>query len=647
MNDSVRLRVDQLGAVLLFALILGLVAVAYAPGIGGSYHFDDETNLGGLESVTDLESAIAFVFEGIAGPTGRPIALASFAAQAYAWPSSPSTFLYSNICLHLLNGVLVVYLAHLLLLTRFGQRSQPDLTAIFAGGLWMLLPILASSSLLIVQRMTTLSATFVLLGFIAYLLSRERIHSRPITSLVLMTCSVIAGSVAAALAKENGALLPLLILVTEATLLPRPRVNSVVWTSWKAVALAAPSAILVGYILLSARYSEATLSFRGFTVADRLLSEAYILWEYVYRAFIPVASSLGPFQDDHVIHRDWSSLTSIWAAGGWVVVGLSAVLLRRRAPLFSFAVAWYLAGHLIESTVLPLELYFEHRNYVPLIGPAFALVVAVSSVNDRFIPITRAALGAYLLLLAIVLLNFTSLWGRPPVAAEVWAMQHPDSLRATQYRALQLMNAGDSDEVRRILQGYAESHPESASVALQVLMFDCVAEPDRSHEDRLQQIGEALRVAKFEYSVFDTLHDLYRTAKRERCHSVTGRAVYELAAAASENPAFRAVPTAHHNLHVLMAEEAVASRDLDLTMHHIELALSSHYTLSTLFMAVDVLVSAGLHQEADAFINDARSREPHHPVRAVLWRRQLDALQQAVDRHRPMDASFSVSAHTL
>jgi len=43
------------------------------------------------------------------------------------------------------------------------------------GALWLLLPILASSSLFIIQRMTTLSAAFVLTGLIFY--TRLRIHS--------------------------------------------------------------------------------------------------------------------------------------------------------------------------------------------------------------------------------------------------------------------------------------------------------------------------------------------------------------------------------------------------------------------------------------------------------------------------------------
>jgi tetratricopeptide (TPR) repeat protein len=41
------------------------------------------------------------------------------------------------------------------------------------------------------------------------------------------------------------------------------------------------------------------------------------------------------------------------------------VLKLRKWPLFSFAVLFFFLTHVIESTIIPLELIFEHRNYLP------------------------------------------------------------------------------------------------------------------------------------------------------------------------------------------------------------------------------------------------------------------------------------------
>ena len=56
----------------------------------------------------------------------------------------------------------------------------------------------------------------------------------------------------------------------------------------------------------------------------------------------------------------------------WVVlVGLALWGVRRRA-MWSFGLLWYLVGHSLESSLLSLELVFEHRNYVPSFGILFA-----------------------------------------------------------------------------------------------------------------------------------------------------------------------------------------------------------------------------------------------------------------------------------
>ena len=78
---------------------------------------------------------------------------------------------------------------------------------------------------------------------------------------------------------------------------------------------------------------------------------------------------MGLFHDDIAVSHGWlqpvSTLVSVIA---WGVLLIAALLVRNRVPIFTFAVLWYLVGHSMESTFLPLELVYEHRNYVPGIG---------------------------------------------------------------------------------------------------------------------------------------------------------------------------------------------------------------------------------------------------------------------------------------
>lgn len=613
-------------------LLAGLViaAVAYAPGLSGTLHFDDRANLDGLATVVDAESALEFVAQGSAGPTGRPLALATFVPQAYAWPEAPGVLLYTNVCVHLLNGMLVAWLLYLLGTAR--SRADAATVAAASGALWLLMPILASSSLLVVQRMTLLSATFSLLGFIGYLYGRALLERRPVVAFGAMSASLVLGTGLATLAKENGALLPVFVLIAEATLLPRParqdiaRLRSV----WNVVLLGVPTAALAVYVAQTAPYADSTVIVRGFTVTERLLTEARVLWEYLYHAFLPATSNLGPFHDDYPLATDWLRPSSLLAVAAWLGAAGGAVALRRRAPLFSFAVGWYLVGHMLESTVMPLELYFEHRNYVPLVGPIFALSAAVLGAPAKWRVGARAGLVVYGALLAGVLFGTTSLWGKPALAAEMWAIYHPDSQRATQYLMTQLQEDGYHRASLRTLRRYADAHPENASAPLQLVSLSCLLEPDEPLERAPAKLKAHVRDARYESSLFESLRELAGMARQGTCDALRAGLVYELAQAAASNPAYQADARVHHNLHVLMAEHAFNERNLDLTMHHIETALSVHYTMSTLKLAVRMLSGAGLHSAALEFVEEAPMHEPRNPLKAAVWRHELRALETFV-----------------
>ena len=162
-----------------FGAVLAFAWFCYQPAISGAFQLDDYVNLGGLAEVEDTASAIEFMFSGIAGPTGRPLALASFALQAEQWTQGPSAFLRVNILIHLVNAALLAAFLYQLSIQRAVARYEAALVATAAASLWVLMPLLVTASLLIVQRMTTLSAMFMLLGLNGYLYSRARIGIRP------------------------------------------------------------------------------------------------------------------------------------------------------------------------------------------------------------------------------------------------------------------------------------------------------------------------------------------------------------------------------------------------------------------------------------------------------------------------------------
>jgi hypothetical protein len=261
--------------------------------------------------------------------------------------------------------------------------------------------------------MTTMSALFMLLGLSAYLFARARVNDKPKRALAGMSTSLVAGTVLATLCKESGLLLPVLVLVLEATVLQRPTdIMARHWRIWQLIFLVLPLMLLLVYLASHFTYPDWRVASRDFNAWQRLLTEARILWLYLLKALFGIPGQLGNYQDAPTVSRSLFSSATFLACFAWLALLIASIVWRRRYPLFAVAVLWYLAGHLIESTVVPLELYFEHRNYIPIIGPLFALGSFLFLYSARLRRIASVGVPVFAFVSASFLYTFASLSGK-------------------------------------------------------------------------------------------------------------------------------------------------------------------------------------------------------------------------------------------
>src|SRR5690606_29320996 len=179
---------------------------------------------------------------------GRPLAMLSFVINDSAWPSSPWSFKYTNLMLHALVGVLVFGFArHLARLHLHENRSS--LAALIVAAAWLIHPMQLSTSMLVVQRMTQLSALFALAGLWAFLVLAHRAASSASSLLAVVVLGI--GTILATLCKETGALTPLLAHIILQTLmrerlqtLPRKSARILCWGTALPVALLAAAIAL-------------------------------------------------------------------------------------------------------------------------------------------------------------------------------------------------------------------------------------------------------------------------------------------------------------------------------------------------------------------------------------------------------------------
>ncbi|HET9034264.1 MAG TPA: hypothetical protein VFN25_15345 [Dokdonella sp.] len=450
--------------VLAILAVLALTAWIYLPGLTGPTLLDDDHNLAPLlEYISGQRSAVNVIFGNQSGELGRPLSLASFVANAVVTGASVYALKATNLALHLLTGIFVILLLQRLLARDPLTVRHAHWIGLLLGAIWLLNPLQISTVLYVVQRMAMLAALFSIAALLAYVAGRERIErGQPGAGWLLFGAFPLFLLLGLA-SKENAALIPLLIAVLEWTLFAPARSTGSnsnsgpkLLKTWLALFVAIPVGLgMVALIWLH----DGLLNYAGrdFTLIERLLTEARILWDYIGAWLLPVGDQLGVFHDNYLLSTGLlSPPTTIVALLGWgAIIGL-ALYLRRRAPLFSVGVLFFLCGHLLESSILPLELYFEHRNYLPSLGLLLALTGLVAWLSQRLPQGTSIShrLGFLILIALLPAYAFTtwvqaSIWGKPTL---FWAQQeasHPDSVRVRAELSNQAIEAKNLPEALR------------------------------------------------------------------------------------------------------------------------------------------------------------------------------------------------------
>lgn len=456
-------------ALCLFLITL-IAALVYFPGLTGGFLFDDYPNLdamGHLGGVTNWETFKAFVLSGWSGPTGRPLSLASFLLDDNTWPSSAPLFKQTNLLIHLLCGLLLCWVVLLLMRNmKTVTEAQAQWIAVLACSFWLLHPYMVSTTLYVVQRMAQLATLFSLLGILIYLQARLQLQHSPKRAYLGMTFAIGIGTLLATFSKENGALLPLLILVIECCM---PKQGKPVW-QWRALCLWLPS---IALMLLLARYvdfSENPWPNRNFNMIERLLTESRIVSEYLFHLFVPRIEGNGLYQDGYVISKGlFQPVTTILAMAFLSVLTVLAFMLRKSFPVITLAILFFLAAHLMESTVIGLELYFEHRNYLAALFLFLPVAYYAVKFTQRY-RILPLILACLLILLASMTYLRATLWSDSDQLELFWVQSATDSPRAINSLAAMYMRNNEYEKANALLQEQGQRLSHSSLLTARLLL---------------------------------------------------------------------------------------------------------------------------------------------------------------------------------
>ncbi len=272
------------------------------------------------------------------------------------------------------------------------------------------------------------SLGFYLKGRMALAIERKR-------AAIFLCLSMFPFALLSVLSKENGALLLLLIVIFELSIF-REAQRTQFFKIWYRIAVQLPLIIVFGYLLITFSTSMEGYDYRHFGLLERLLTESRVLLSYLSRILIPTSMSSSLYHDDLRVSQSLiqpvSTLLSLLILFALAVL---ALVFRKNQPMLFFGIAWFFAMHFLETSYLPLELYFEHRNYMAMIGPLITMVwyIFVFVMNDRSeARVTQVSVVLLLFFLSISWQTWqrAKLWGNAGDLVTSWAYENPDSSRA-------------------------------------------------------------------------------------------------------------------------------------------------------------------------------------------------------------------------
>jgi hypothetical protein len=434
------------------------------------------------------------------------------------------------------------------------------------------------------------------------------------------------------LAKENGALLPVLALVCEVTILRKSKQDLPSIPIWCSFFFLLLPAIFVILLILYFGINSSGYEFRDFTVHERVLTQTRIIWDYFFNLLIPSQSSMTPYMDAFKVSKTVFSPVSTLLAMLGIFGGLFIALYSfRKVPVIAFGIFWFTSGHLIESTTIPLELYFAHRNYVPAFGLFFGMVYLTS----RIVPGTWSRLPlisiptVYISCSAFVLLSGTTLWGQPGLAAHVWHQQNPNSLRATYGLVAHYRSTGDKEEAGRLITEALEIDPFNQM--LRALDLNYCPNGEEEFKQKWESALSALkppRVIQFNTAIL--LNQFATRREHSNCPFFDqSKVVALIRLSLIESDRHRSLDVTKY-LFYSLAHLMQSSGCYSEMRRYLEFALNLDSDAETAILIAYSMILEGNKHEAERYLREQLESPPNGFLSRIVWKSSLTKYLEAI-----------------
>lgn len=315
----------------------------------------------------------------------RPVACFTFAINALLGGENPFGYHVVNITIHVFTSLLLIWLLIMVFRTPALEKTpehERHFIIILSAFLWAVHPIQIQAVTYIVQRMTSLCAMFSIISLTFYIKARLSESGKTRFSYSIFC---IISIILSTFSKENGLITIPLIMLIEYFLFKNGDYKNF---SKKTLIVTIVVFMILGtglvlYILGFSGLKEVS-GIRPFTMYQRLLTQPGVILYYLSLIFYPLPDRFS-FEHEFAISTGFFSPPQTFLYITIIIFAFIASIFIKKTPVLArLSIAFFLVAHSVESSIIPLEMVFEHRNYLPSIFVFLPISAGLYRILDNY-----------------------------------------------------------------------------------------------------------------------------------------------------------------------------------------------------------------------------------------------------------------------
>lgn len=501
----------------LLSIIVIITCILYMKGLNGPFLLDDKPNI--KQALVNDFSWHSLYYAANSNSIGRPISTFTFALSGIFDPEMNSAYHFKlhNLFIHIACGLLLFPLA-LLIVKKVNQSdSNNHYIALLATCLWLLHPFSVSTVLYVVQRMTQMASLFSILVILLYCYARIKLQLRPVLYVFFLFLFIPLAVAMGALSKENAAISLLIVAMCEWLIFGfkfEAKSSKNITYAFVVVFIIIPFIIGVVYFL---KNTEHYIGYgtRDFNLIERIYTQIHVIPYYIRLILIPDVVEMSLYHDDFPVQRvfDWqTALLLCFIASLFIMVAYY----RKKHSIIAFGILWFFSCHVLESTIFPLELVFEHRNYLALFGVVLIISYLVLLLKKKaaiFISVSLVFIYAVLLFVRV------ESWGNAERLYYTTVKSHPESVRANVNYGNLLLKKNKMPQGRKYIEKVVKIRPEDPGAYLHLALIDC----HMNNRSGIIELNNARQIISEKYKspyILNNIELLVNVVNRDGCPQV-------------------------------------------------------------------------------------------------------------------------------